>query len=200
MEKNFQNEKTYYMPKGLFEYLLIVSPGKEVYDKIMEEKQYFSGRYDQPVAINTKPHITVSGFLAWDNMEETLTRRLQYIAKEQRSFYVTLNNYSGFPSHTVYIRIQDPAPFKELTSGIKAIAPYIKEQSFPPSKFISSPHLSIARRLPLAVYENAIKDYSEKNFNASFEVTELVLLRRQHQYDIYKQAGVFRLQPSKYNN
>ena len=59
MEKNFQDTKTSYMPKGLFEFLLIVSPGKEVYDKVMEEKQYFSGRYDQPVAIKTKPHITV---------------------------------------------------------------------------------------------------------------------------------------------
>lgn len=200
MEKISQDFRTYYKPQGLFEYLLIVSPGKEVYDKVMEEKQYFSRSYDQAIATKTKPHITVSTFWAWESMEDTFIRRLQYLVKEERSFYVTLNNYSGFPSHTVFIRIQDPAPFKKLTLCLKAIAPYIKEQSCPPARFMQYPHISIARRLPAAVYENAIKDYSEKDFNASFTVTELVLLRRQHQYDKCKEVGVFRLQPDEYNN
>jgi 2'-5' RNA ligase len=200
MENISPDNKTYYKPHGLFEYLLIVYPGKEVYDKVMEEKQYFTSSYQQAVAVKTKPHITVSTFLAWDNMEDTLIRRLQHIVKEQRSFYVTLNNYSGFPSHTVFIRVQDPAPFKELALRLNAITPYIKEHSCTPARFMHYPHISIARRLPAAVYENAIKDYSEKDFNASFNVTELVLLRRQHQHDQCKEVGVFRLQPNEYNN
>ena len=200
MEKISQNPRTYYTPQGLFEYLLIVTPGKEVYDKVMEEKQYFSRNYHQPVAIKTRPHITISNFLAWDSMENSLIGWLQRIAKQQRCFNVALNNYSGFPSHTVFIRIQDPAPFKELASRLKAIVPYIKESNCPPARFMHYPHISIARRLPAVVYENAIKDYSEKDFNASFKVTELVLLRRQHQYDKCKEVSVFRLQPNEYNN
>jgi 2'-5' RNA ligase len=192
--------KTFYSPQGLFEYILIVSPGKEVYDKVMEEKQYFSRNYRQPIAVKTKPHVTVSNFLAWDSVENSLILWLERIIKQQRSFNVTLNNYSGFPSHTIYIRIQDAAPFKELTFRLKTIAPYIKESNCPPARFMQYPHISIARRLPDAVYENAIKDYSEKDFNASFNVTELVLLRRQHQDDKCKEAGVFRLQPDEYNN
>ena len=200
MEKISPGSKTYYMPQGLFEYLLIVSPDREVYDKVMEEKQCFFRSYHQQAAIKTKPHITVSNFLAWENMEDTLFRRLQHIVKEQRSFYVTLNNYSGFPSHTVFIRIQDPAPFKELALRLKAIAPYIKESNFPPARFMQYPYLSIARHLPDTVYENAIKDYSKKDFNASFNVKELVLLRRQHQYDTCKEVGIFHLQTNEHNN
>jgi 2'-5' RNA ligase len=200
MENISPDNKTYYKPPGLFEYLLIVSPGKEVYDKVMEEKQYFSNTYGQTIAIKTKPHLTISNFLAWDTMEHTLTLWMQRIAKRQRSFTVTLNNYSGFPSHTIFLRVLDPGPFNELTLCFKAIDPYIKDWSGSPARFMYYPHISIARRLPAAVYENAIKDYSEKDFNASFNVTELVLLRRQHQYDKCKEVGVFRLQPNEYNN
>lgn len=199
--KNFSADAwMQYMPRGLFEYLLIVSPDKSVYDKVMEEKQFFSRKYNQPVAIKTKPHITISNFLAWENMEDAIIRWLQRIVKEQKSFPVTLNNYSGFPAHTVFLRVQEPAPFKELAARVKAIAPYIKESNCPPAKFLSYPHVSIARRLPSPVYEDAIRDYAEKEFHASFNLTELVLLRRQHQYDLCKEAAVFRLQPNEYNN
>lgn len=197
MEKISAAFKPQYIPAGLFEYLLVVSPCKEVYDKVMEEKQYFSQNYQQPVAVKTRPHITLSNFLAWDSMEDTLIRWLQRIAKEQKSFEALLNNYSGFPSHTIFIRIQDPTPFKQLATRLEAIGPYIKEYSSCPAKFITSPHVSIARRLPLKVYDHAIKDYAGKDFNASFHVTELVLLRRQHQYDTCKEVAVFRLQPNE---
>lgn len=197
MEKTSLAILPQYIPAGLFEYLLIVSPGKEVYNRVMEEKRYFSQNYCEPVAIKTKPHITISNFLAWDSMEDTLVNRLQYITREQKSFSVLLNNYSGFPSHTIFIRIQDPTPFKQLATRLKAIGPYIKENSSYPAKFITSPHVSIARRLPLKIYDSAIKDYAGKDFSASFQVNELVLLRRQHQYDTCKEVALFRLQPNE---
>lgn len=181
-------------PNGLFEYLLIVAPRKDIYNKVMEEKHYFSRTYAQPVAVKTLPHITVSDFMAWDSMEDSIIRWLQRIIKEQKSFPVTLNNYSGFPDHTIYVRVQDPAPFKELAVRVGAIAPYIKQSSCPTAKFISNPHMTIARQLPKQVYEHAIKDYAGKDFAASFTVTELVLLRRQYQYDPCKEVAVFRLQ------
>ncbi|MBL7743978.1 MAG: 2'-5' RNA ligase family protein [Chitinophagaceae bacterium] len=180
--------------KGLFEYLLIVTPRKDVYNKVMEEKHYFSRTYAQPVATKTQPHITISDFLAWDSMEDSIIRWLQRIIKEQKSFPVILNNYSGFPDHTIYVRVQDPVPFKELAARIKAIDPYIKKSDHQSAKFISYPHMTIARRLPKQVYEQAIKDYAGKDFVASFTVTELVLLRRQHPYDTCKEVAVFRLQ------
>ncbi|TMI72960.1 MAG: 2'-5' RNA ligase family protein [Bacteroidetes bacterium] len=199
--KNFStNGPIYYLPPGLFEYLLVVSPGKEVYDKVIEEKRHFSRNYNQQVAVKTKPHITISCFLAWDSMEDTIVRWLQRIASEQKCFHVTLNNYSGIPSHTIYLRIQDSSAIDELKTRVKIIAPYIKEKDCAPSRPINYPHLSIAPHLPAGVYETAIKDYSEKEFHASFKVNELVLLKRKHQYDICSEAAVFRLQTGELNN
>jgi ethanolamine ammonia-lyase large subunit len=39
-------------------------------------------------------------------------------------------------------------------------------------------------------------DYSQRSFHEVFEVKELVLLRRKHQFDPYVQVNKFVLQPS----
>ena len=188
------------MTNGLFEYLLIISPAKEVCKRVMEEKWRFFRNYGQPTAIKSKPHIVVSNFLAWDSMEDTLTRWLQNIAREQRSFRVLLNNYSGLPSHTVYIRIQELSGFKELNRRLKAIEPFIKDYNCQPKRLTQCPNLSIAGELPEPIYESAIREYSGRDFSASFNVTELALLRRQSKRDQYKQVAVFRLLPNENNN
>ncbi len=199
--KNFSTEEPmYYMPHGLFEYLLVASPVKEVYEQVMEEKRKFSRNYNQQVAIKTQPHITISCFLAWDSMEDTIVRWLQRIVMEQKCFPLTLNNYSGFPCHTIYLRIQDTSAIEKLTDRVKAIDPYIKEKDCPPARFLNYPHLSIARRLPADVYETAIKDYSEKEFHASFTVNGLVLLKRKHQHDTGRETAIFHLHPAEVNN
>jgi hypothetical protein len=195
MDKISGDINTYYGAPGLFEYMLVVCPGKEVHKKIMEEKCQFFRNYGHAMAIQTRPQVTISNFLAWDHMENTIIRWLQNIAREQKSFRVFLNNYSGFPSHSVYIRIQDSEGLRDLNYRLKAIAPYIKESRWPAARFMHYPNISLAPQLSAELYESAIRDYSGKDFNASFDVTELVLLRRQHPFDKCKQVGVFRMQP-----
>src|SRR4051812_48946413 len=89
--------------RDLFEYWLIARPDAEVYERVMEEKISFDEEYAQ-AATKAQPHITVSSFYAKDGMEETLIRWLHRIVSEQRSFAVTLNNFSGIPAHTVFLR------------------------------------------------------------------------------------------------
>lgn len=181
--------------QGLLEYLLIAPLGQEVYDRVMQEKQTFAFTYGQEAAISARPHITVSNFLARDEMEDTLIRWLQRIIGEQKSFTVTLDNYSGFSPHTLFLRVQDDTPFKELARQLMPIDSFIKSNECPPAKFIRYPHLSIARRLPAEIYKKAMADYAQKPFNESFQLNELVLLRRQHRHDVCKQVAIFRLQP-----
>ncbi len=178
---------------NLYEYLLVAQPDEKVYQQIIEEKYSFYHTYKEKVAIKTKPHITVSNFLAKETMEETIIRWMQRIISSQFRFSVSLNNYSGFPPHTVYLRVQDHQPFKQLASSLKAVDQYVKGNDCPPMKLITHPHLSIARRLPEHIYEKAIAEYAPKSFYASFEVKQLILLRRQHQFDTCKQVSVFDL-------
>jgi 2'-5' RNA ligase len=170
-----------------------VHPPAEVYNQIKEEKEYFSSEYDATVAKKTLPHITIANFLAREAMEETLLRYMRRIFSMQASFPVTLNNYSGFPEHTVFARVQDHQPFKQLVHSLKVIDQYIKSNGCPAAKFITYPHLTIARRLKQNVYERAMFEYSQKTFYASFNVTELILLKRKDQFDKCKQVNVFKL-------
>ena len=106
---------------NLYEYLLVVHPDENVYQQVLEEKKLFFNTYKEKMAIKTKPHITVSNFLAKETMEETIIRWMQRIISTQQSFSVSLNNYSGFPPHTVYLRVQDHQPFKQLATALKEV-------------------------------------------------------------------------------
>lgn len=177
-----------------YEYLLVVHPAADVYEQITEEKKSFYNTYNEKVAIKTKPHITIATFYAKEEMESTIIRYMQRILSMQKGFSVMLNNYSGFPPHTVYARVQNHEPFKQLAASLKVVEQYIKDNDCPPMHLITYPHVSIARRLKQNVYEKAMFEYSQKTFNASFEVTELILLKRQTQFDKCKQVNVFKLQ------
>jgi 2'-5' RNA ligase len=177
-----------------YEYLLVVHPAAEVFEKLQEEKELFSSAYKVSIAKKTLPHITVANFLAGEAMEETLIKWMHKIVGGHQSFHVMLNNFSGFPSSkTVYARVQDHAPFRQLAASLSVIDQYVKSNGFPAARIIRHPHLSIARSLQPNVYEKAIFDYSRKIFNASFIVDELILLKRQNQYDKCKQISVFKL-------
>lgn len=180
-----------------FEYLLLANPGEEVFKKVMAQKEIFSFCYKVNAAKKTLPHITVANFLAKETMEETLIKWMNKIISNQYAFDVMLNNFSGFPSsHTVYARVQNHEPFKQLAASLKTIDEYIRSNGFPRAMLIKHPHVTIAKGLQLDVYEKALKDYSQKTFNASFTVNELILLERQNQYEKCKQVAVFKLAAS----
>lgn len=178
-----------------FEYLLVAHPDKEVNEKVIAEKEIFYEDFKERIAVKTMPHITITNFMAKEPMEGPIIRWMQNIFSRQQSFPVTLNNYSGFPPHTIYLRVQNANPFQQLAKELKVLNEYINSCACPPMKLISRPHLSIARRLPEEIYFKALAQYARKSFHESFLVSELVLLKRMHQYDTCKKIYVFKLQP-----
>jgi len=193
----FLNEIKFSIPQ-LKEYLLVVNPGETVFEKVSAEKKAFSAAYKVSIAEKTKPHITVANFVAGEMMEERIITWLQKITSCHESFTVMLNNFSGFPSSkTVYARIQNHEPFRQLAASLKVINDYVKSNGLPAARIINHPHMSIARSLQQGVYDKAIMDYSQKTFNERFEVNELILLKRQHQYDKCKEVAVFKLMPAQ---
>lgn len=177
------------------EYLLVAHPDAGVYQQVMAEKQFFSAQFKTPVAVKTKPHITVANFMAMEPMEETIIRWMHRVISTKKSFRVTLDQYGAFRPHTIYLRVQDHRPFQQLARELKVVDQYIQSNGCPEMHLVDFPHLTIARRLEHPTYQEAVTVYAEKNFHASFEVKELLLLRRQHQFDTCKQVNVFGLQP-----
>lgn len=197
MEKNFVSPATAWANpvQDYYEYLLVVHPSEHAYTQLMEERKYFFDTYNEKVAIKTLPHITVANFLAREEMEDTIIRYMRRILVMQKSFTITLTNFSGFPPHTVYTRVQDHEPFKEMAAALKPVYMYVHGNGCPHAKFITHPHVTIARRLKPDVYEKAMFDFSKRSFHTSFNADELILLKRQHQFDTCKQVNVFKLLP-----
>ena len=115
----------------------------------------------------------------------------------QPRFSVLLNNFGGFPPHTIYIRVQNAQPFKKLADALQSVNHFITSNNCPPMHLVTKPHLTVARRLSPEIFAKAMLDYSPKTFEASFELNELVLLRRQHQFDNCKQITSFHLAPAE---
>ena len=182
------------------EYLLVIYPYGDLNDKLLEEQQQFLSDYGLSMKSRNRPHITVAAFQASEQMEETLIRWIQRICRRHEGFPITLNNYSGFPPHTIYLRVQDPQPFRLLMQQLRAIDDFIRSSGCPPVNLISRPYLSIAGGLTEQVYTRAMADYSQKTFHESFQVEELVLLKREHSFDACRTVNLFRLSPPIVNN
>jgi 2'-5' RNA ligase len=176
-----------------YEYLLVVHPAADVYAQLMQEKEYFFETYKEKVAVKTMPHITVANFLAKEAMEETIIVICIASLVCRKVLPVTLNNFSGFPPHTVYARVQDHQPFKHLAAVLAPVDHYVKGNGCPPAKFITHPHVSIARRLKPDVYDKAMFEFSQRTFLCFVQCRRMVLLKRQHQFDKCRQVNVFKL-------
>lgn len=142
-----------------------------------------------------KPHITLAAFQAGEETEDTVIRWIQRICHQYRSFDIALNNYSGIPPHTIYLRVQDPRPLRELMQQLQAIDEFIRSSGWPPVNLTGRPHLTIAGGLTERIYNKAMPDYSRKTFHGILRVDELVLLKRRHSFDPCKTINIFRLSP-----
>ena len=162
----------------LWEYLLVVHPGEEVHAKILNEKRIFEEQYEQEYDSGFYPHITIANFLAKEAMEETFIRWIQNICNLQKSFTVTLNNYSAFRSSGFYIKVLDEEPFKRLANALKILDGFMQSNDCPPFKLVSKPHITFVKELSQYSFDNAIKEYARKLFHESFKVEKLFLLKR----------------------
>jgi hypothetical protein len=183
-------------PSRRAEYLLVIYPYGDLQEKLLEEQQQFSTDYGLQMTVRNRPHVTVAAFQAGEPMEDTLIRWIQRICNRYKSFDLTLNNFSGFPPHTIYLRVQDAQPFHDLMGQLRAIDDFIRASGCPPVNLINRPYLSIAGGLTEQVYNKAMSDYSRKTFHDVFHVAQLVLLKREHAFDVCKTVNIFHLLPA----
>lgn len=179
----------------LLDYALLALPDDNVKGAIKNEKELLDG-FNDITASRQGPHIRIAGFLAKEAMEETVVRWIRNICQMHESFTVTLNNYSGFPSHTIYLRVQDPAPFVQLATRLKIIDSFVQSNDCPPVQLTAKPYLSIAGGLPESVYSEAIRLYAQKTFHASFTLERLVLVKRSWEGERDELVERFHLAPA----
>ena len=94
----------------IYEYLLVLSPHEELWNRIMKVKEHFAEEYKSDHARWGKPHITLANFLQYEMMEERIMNRLQQIAMGYPPFKVELHDFRKFPfAYYLYQRYQQTA-------------------------------------------------------------------------------------------
>ncbi len=160
------------------EYLLVLSPHEELWNKIKKVKHEFAEKYKSEHAKWGKPHITLANFVQLEMMEERLTNRLKTIAMSYHAFKVELKDFGSFPSHTIFINVDTQLQIKNLVKELRPAQQLMKLNKDNKPHFIDTPYITIATKLAPWQYEKAWLEYSHKQFTGKFIANEMLLLKR----------------------
>lgn len=177
------------------EYLLVLSPHEELWNRIIKIKEEFSVGYKCAQAKWGKPHLTLVKFVQYGMMEERIIHRLRNIAMAQYPFKVELKDFGSFPSHTIYINIPTKVPVQALVKTIRTDTQRLmklNDENKP--HFIIEPHLTIARKLQPWQYEKGWLEYSNRSFSSRFIADRMTLLKRPAGEMKYQVAARFEFQ------
>ena len=175
----------------LHQYILVIEPPPVISELIAEQQQHIMAISGLPQDDILKPFIAIAYFSAREEMEETLIRWISKICNRFTSFGVVFNNFSGFPPHNIYVRIQDPFSFRQVYKSLQAIGDFI---SVSPVRY-GWPHCKISGNLPEKIFEKVLFDYSKKTFHESFTASELILKKKSTEKDKTKTINIFHLMP-----
>lgn len=163
----------------IYEYLLVLSPHKELWEKIMEIKAKFANDYKSDHARLARPQVLLANFVQYEMLQERLVNRLRIVAMGITPFKVELRDFGSFPSHTIYINVVTKVQVQNLVKAIRHESQKLmKLNDDNKPHFILEPHLTIARKLEPWQYEKGWLEYSNKSFTGRFIVDNMVLLRR----------------------
>jgi 2'-5' RNA ligase len=163
----------------VYEYLLVLSPHEELWNRIMKVKENFATEYKTDFARWGKPHITLVNFIQYEMMEERILNRLRTVAMGYPPFKVELKDFGSFPSHTIYINVTSKLPVQNLIKEIRTDGQRLmKLNDDNKPHFIMEPHLTIGRKLKPWQYEKAWLEYSNSHFTGRFIADTMTLLKR----------------------
>lgn len=170
----------FYMPGyRINEYLLVLNPPEDLWQKIMKIKNEFADKYKNETARFTKPHIALVNWVNLELMEERMMQRLQTIAMGITPFKVEVKDYSSFPTHTIYINVLSKVPVQSLVKEMKQAQRLMTLNRENKPHFIETPYLSICRKLKPWQYEEGWLEFSHRQFTGRFIADSMLLLKRQ---------------------
>jgi len=176
------------------EFLVVLQPHEELWNRITDVKRAFADAYECPMAAFTKPHITLVNFVQYAMMEQRIINRLKLIAMGLPPIKVELKNFGSFPSHTIYINITSKVPIVNMVKQLRQAQALMKINNDNKPHFITEPHLTVARKLLPWQYEKAWLEYEHKHFSGRFIADQILLLKRRVGDKAYQVAGRFNLE------
>jgi 2'-5' RNA ligase len=160
------------------EYLLILKPHEELWNRILRVKDDFARTYKAPGARLLRPHLALVSFSNWSMMEEKILHRLQTVAMGTTPFKVELKDYGCFPTHTIYLNVTSRLPIQRLVGELKESQRLMRLNAEHKPRFVDEPHIAIARKLKPWQYEGGWNEYAHRQFTGRFIADSMLLLKR----------------------
>ena len=162
----------------VYEYLLVLNPHEELRNQIQSIKKEFAEKYKAPLALSTKPHITLVNFLAYQMTQDRLLNRIGTIAMGITPFKVEVNGFGSLPSHTIYANVTTKVPIQEVVRELKSAQQLMTLSKENKPHFIEESHLTICRKLKPWQFEQGWLEYSHRHFSGRFIADSMTLLKR----------------------
>lgn len=172
------------------QYLLLIAPDNDVYEKIMAEKRAFAEKFDAPAILFAKPHITLLKFTQCEPAEKRIVRQLQQYADTVDPMDLRLQGFNNFPSnHTIYVNVTTQNDIVKLVRGMRRFQSLLwYDKNYKPH-FIEKPHITLARRLQPWQFEKGWQEWQQKDFSGRFQAQSFVLLKRQDEKSPYRKVS-----------
>lgn len=163
---------------GCYEYLLILSPHADLYERIIKIKEKFAADYNRPLTTQGKAHVTLVKFITSNRMEEKISNRLHRISRGITPFKVELKDYGAFPTNSIFIPVATKLPVQNLMRAIKQVQSFMRvSKEFRPL-FIEEPNITIARNLKPWQFESGWLQYAHLHFAGRFIADNMLWLKR----------------------
>jgi 2'-5' RNA ligase len=177
-------------PETLYEYHVLLSPGDAIIDDVDALKQQLHEMITlQDYNRNALAHVTLMKLDAYESMN--LTAHIKAAVAGIKRFTVKLNGYDHFVSgtdHTLYIKIEDPAPIDNIAKLIKQGSrrkpkkvdrqiSILDKPGQKPKLPTINPHVTIARNIAIADYER-ITDFTPFDYQGEWLCDRIMIRRR----------------------
>jgi 2'-5' RNA ligase len=187
-----QNSITTIPGYNINDYLLVLKPHEDLWNRIMKVKDEFANAFQSVHGRRDHPSLILATFTQYEMMEERILNRFKNLAMAQYPFKIELKDFGSFPTHTIYINVATKVPVQDLVKSIRHDAQRLmKLNDDNKPHFIMEPHLTIARKLKPWQYEKGWLEYSRKHFSGRFIADSMVLLKRPVGELKYKTAARF---------
>ena len=167
----------------VWEYLLLISPPEDVKHTIGKIKKEVGIKYGSSHAMHSGAYISLVKFLLLKGCERNLLAKLFAFSINKLSFDIQLNNFDVFPRHTLYVDVQENEGLKKLQNELLRLLISTVSVRDKYLKAGKKHHLTIARSLNPAQFEQIANEYQNRILEMVFSAKNLVLLKRP--YDEY---------------
>ena len=161
------------------EYRLVIPADEPVSRQVRQLRMQWEILHGEQSVPDKPPSITLACFAAREEMEDMLMRWMNRICSLQPSFMVTLNNFSAVPPLTIYIRVQDPAPFQQLARHLRKLNEFSGSADGRQWRIFDKPFIKLGS-LPDDFGNRQWFQYTHQLFHAAFMARKMVLIKRDH--------------------